>query len=739
MQKTLLYSKFGVLVTSFVYLVYLMSGNTFYLNQTISSNVAARLETAASGNLASALVAENAATAAMLIPATNSIVDPVDSVFSDESVPSEVVTLAAASSPAVLPAGCVADMSAKKVLTISPSDNPAFTPAQKFACMKAKIETASKGQTIMFQAGTYFMSPDVTTFGKRSAADVAIMVPSGVTVRGAGPSKTIFKLTNPKYPLLFRLSPVRPGLVFATTSLQRVVPKGSSIIVVRADQGPVAYFEIIQPNDVSYINSLYEGTLIARFGSLEAIPTIRTFHGKFTRQAVLADGSAQYILETIAPVSPGMMTVRTTIPHTFAAGTVVRTVPPVTDVILQDFAIEGSFVGYPNAAVKNSDFSNVADMSLVQANSFAAILVDYANETVQLKNIAVTYPWSRGVEIKRSVGTKVRDIKVTGAHNKGGGGNGYGITLSGSTNIDATDLVILNTRHGFVFNAEDSEHFNFVKIADINRDINFHGLLDSGNVVSVGTMHQEYDVNANATWAAVHFDQARNHVPTVRVDNTVYFSNVSASRVSFNGDPTRQNDWLYAAPGGGKILGQLGNDMIFGSASNDFLNGGVGQDTVRGGEGADEVTGGPDNDKLYGEGNNDLISAGDGDDVVDGGDGDDKIIGGLGKDDLTGGLGRDVFTYGYLAESVVGTADIIKDFSVNEDMLDLSRSGYTSNSLQSTYDGTYTKIFTKNHKNSFEVWLVGNIPLASIKLAPAAVADENKLSVLMTFLDLARQ
>ncbi len=712
MKKFLLFCKCGALMSGFVLLLGAVSGGVFALNSILPTEFA-QIDSVA--NVASVVVAQKG-TVPTLMGQDNSLqIDVDDTTFSvgSENMVIDQPTIVLPSVPA-LPAGCVANVSTNKVLTISPTDNPTFTPAQKYACIKAKIERATKGQIVIFLAGVYPMSPDAATFGRRTAADVAIMVPSGVTIKGAGPTKTIFKLTNPKYALLFRMTPVRPGVTFSTTTLQKTALKGSSSIIVRNDQGPVAYFEMMQPNDVAYVTSLYAGSLIGRFGSLQAIPTIRTFHGKFTRQLVLSDGSVQYALETIVPISPGMMTVRNTIPHTFDTSTIVRNVPPVTNVTLQDFSIEGNFVGYPNTAVKNSDFSNVADMSLVLANSYAAILVDYANETVALKNIVVTYPWSRGVEIKRSVGTQLRYIKVSGAHNKGNGGNGYGITLSGTTNIDATDLVVLNTRHGFLFNAEDSEHFNFIKITDINRDINFHGLLDSGNVVSVGTMHQEYDANANATWAAVHFDQAKNHVPTVRADNTVYFSNVSASLVSFTGDPLRQNDRLVAAAGGAVMYGRLGNDVLVGNVRADSLYGGVGQDYV------------------YGMGGNDILSGGDEPDTIDGGVGDDRIAGDRGADMLTGGPGADVFAYRRLAESVTGTADVITDFSVIEDRIDLTAAGYTKAKLQSSYDGTYTILNTKNFENIFELRLLGMVDFTKIMFVPLVGAEAAPQSFLGT-------
>ncbi|MEZ9623674.1 tandem-95 repeat protein [Vibrio sp. 10N.261.55.F6] len=76
----------------------------------------------------------------------------------------------------------------------------------------------------------------------------------------------------------------------------------------------------------------------------------------------------------------------------------------------------------------------------------------------------------------------------------------------------------------------------------------------------------------------------------------------------------------------------------------------------------DELSGGEGNDILYGQG---------GDDTLDGGLGDDFLFGGEGSDTLTGGEGADLFAW--LDGDLDGSADVIKDFDVNEgDKIDLS-------------------------------------------------------------------
>lgn len=70
---------------------------------------------------------------------------------------------------------------------------------------------------------------------------------------------------------------------------------------------------------------------------------------------------------------------------------------------------------------------------------------------------------------------------------------------------------------------------------------------------------------------------------------------------------------------------------------------------------------------LVGTTNNDILQGHDGEDVIQGSAGDDIIRDGAGNDTLTGGAGRDIFILSH-----DGATDVISDFTVGEDMLDLA-------------------------------------------------------------------
>ena len=198
------------------------------------------------------------------------------------------------------------------------------------------------------------------------------------------------------------------------------------------------------------------------------------------------------------------------------------------------------------------------------------------------------------------------------------------------------------------------------------------------------------------------------------------------------------DDIIWGRGGNDSLIGLAGNDVLVGGDGNDVLNGGLGIDTMIGGDGNDTyvVDNGADNvveggtgidlvlssvnwslvpdplvenltltgvGAISGFGNNlnntiignladNVLSGGFGNDVLSGSGGDDDLLGGAGADSLFGGTGVDVLTGGLgvdfliggadpdnfvftsVADSPVGTPDVIGDFveAGNTDFIDLS-------------------------------------------------------------------
>jgi Ca2+-binding RTX toxin-like protein len=132
------------------------------------------------------------------------------------------------------------------------------------------------------------------------------------------------------------------------------------------------------------------------------------------------------------------------------------------------------------------------------------------------------------------------------------------------------------------------------------------------------------------------------------------------------------------------IYGTQFDNVQFGSNLDDFLTGyptssiGLGWNNF---DGNDTLFGLGGNDTLRGGNQNDALYGGDGNDTLFGGanpafSGDDYLVGGFGNDTLIGGTGRDSFVFN---SSTEGT-DTIADFSVADDSIVISKSGFGNNS-----------------------------------------------------------
>ncbi len=127
-----------------------------------------------------------------------------------------------------------------------------------------------------------------------------------------------------------------------------------------------------------------------------------------------------------------------------------------------------------------------------------------------------------------------------------------------------------------------------------------------------------------------------------------------------------------------EVGGTFGDDNLKGRDGDDLLRG-DGNSSEPGGNigGDDTLNGGAGNDRLEGNGGNDMLLGGSGDDQLlgnfgrddlQGGFGNDLLLGGESRDTLTGGMGNDIFVY----HSIVDAGDIITDFEVGSDKIDLS-------------------------------------------------------------------
>jgi Ca2+-binding RTX toxin-like protein len=192
------------------------------------------------------------------------------------------------------------------------------------------------------------------------------------------------------------------------------------------------------------------------------------------------------------------------------------------------------------------------------------------------------------------------------------------------------------------------------------------------------------------------------------------------------------NDHVTSA---GAAFGDDGDDYVSGDL---YADGGAGNDEVHsirgqadGGAGDDIVVG---YDAAIGGAGNDIVSVtsrgsdnelygNDGNDRLYGGPGNDLLVGGAGRDILTGGGGQDVFRFdqGDLGLSQ-STRDVIKDFQVGQDKIDLK--AYADASIRILHGDGYDRVAIDvghDHKTDFliQVHVMGGSQLTMADIITA--------------------
>ncbi|WP_394250820.1 Ig-like domain-containing protein, partial [Vibrio profundi] len=115
-------------------------------------------------------------------------------------------------------------------------------------------------------------------------------------------------------------------------------------------------------------------------------------------------------------------------------------------------------------------------------------------------------------------------------------------------------------------------------------------------------------------------------------------------------------------------------------APTSSFNASTGDDQYQGTDGDDIILGHAGNDVLLGADGDDILLGGAGDDTIYGGEGNDILIGGQGSDILTGDEGDDIFKW--LDEPLSNHEDIITDFEVGKDHIDLSELLHDDNTME---------------------------------------------------------
>ncbi|MGE7962224.1 M10 family metallopeptidase C-terminal domain-containing protein [Pseudomonas sp. NPDC089918] len=198
-------------------------------------------------------------------------------------------------------------------------------------------------------------------------------------------------------------------------------------------------------------------------------------------------------------------------------------------------------------------------------------------------------------------------------------------------------------------------------------------------------------------------------------DNTIQGNIITGSNLSTYGVAERNEDGTDRNAIIGNTISHTSNGatLIYGDGS--YVSATVPITTVQGTAGNDTLLGSAASEIFYGVAGNDTINGGAGGDI---------LVGGAGIDKLTGGTGADTFRFVAQSDSYRNATasfdDIITDFDVSQDKIDLAGLGFTGlgngrgGTLQVSYSASSDRTYIKDYDadasgNRFELILSGNL------------------------------
>jgi len=340
-------------------------------------------------------------------------------------------------------------------------------------------------------------------------------------------------------------------------TLEHLATKGARMIRFEEGHG-------LQAGDVVYITQANTPELFAEIGDTEwqKESPLRTF------------------MVTVERVGGNSVALSERLPFDFdPALTTVHKMDPLADVTLEGFEVVS-----PYGTADPGDFSNTLP------DEYRNAAIDISNTLgLSMDDITITQPGSNGINIANSLMADLSEITVIGAHNKGKGGNGYGIQIRDVYFSEFGGIEVYDTRHGVLFSSYQTAIGNHVDVVGTNRDINFHGGLDADNTVVVETSARD-DVEQFYLASTVYFNEGESWgAPTDPAANVVVFHYANGTTRVDHIVAHDSGAWISGFQGADHLHGGDGDDFIFGETGHDVLYASGGHDVLDGGSGIDTL------------------------------------------------------------------------------------------------------------------------------------------------------
>lgn len=413
--------------------------------------------------------------------------------------------------------------------------------------LQSIINTSPVGTTIRLAAGTYVFDQTVS------------IDRSGISLVGAGSAKTTI-IADPALgsaPAIQIGHALHRPIVEADYALSAHAQAGDTSVLLEPGHGARVgdYLYLTQENTAEYF---------AEIGDSEW----------------QQDKNLRTVLAKVVTVEGAMVEIDTTLPFDFdPAITIVEQRTIIENNTLGGFAIQGGW-----GASDPSDFSNTEPTAL--GNTMVMV---GGTGGVTLTDITITDAASHGLTVGNSTQLIADGISVDGAANKGVSGSGYGLWIRDVYDSTFRDLEITDMRHAVVFASYTSAAGNDVHILHTNRDVNFHGGRDQGNVVTVDSSVRT-GVEANFLAPTVFVNGGTSYgAPTDPLANEITFKFVAG---------TIRSETVASGDFGGEFHLEGGPDTAITGAGDDHVTLGTGNDTAFASVGVDTLIGGPGDDTV---------------------------------------------------------------------------------------------------------------------------------------------
>ncbi len=456
------------------------------------------------------------------------------------------------------------------------------------ANLSSLLNTAKDFSTVRFQEGKYVLTEGIN------------VLRGNLTVEGAGEGKTVLEAQFTKGQSILQFM----GSVKEIYTLQADAAAGTHAVTVQdASKFKVGgEVHVYQPNDAALYNQAipenFSNDIYLANALKTAVLNSGTLYGNIASDPFAVNHPLRDSLTVVERIEGNTIYLKDGLDFDMQGGTAqIQRIDGLANLNVSDLTIQTN-LGAANPGLIDNP---LPEWNLTNALTF----MNTTGTTVS--NISILNAGSIGLNAARMYDADVSGVTVIGAQDKGGGGNGYGINIASTQHSEFTDLTVLDTRHAVVFSSWGAEIDNIVHISSTNRDVNYHGGMDSGNTVIVDQSILSYGNTSGPGWGVLSGMGSEHPYTDIAANNSNSFTYAVGSRGT---------DVIEGSDNGAYLRGGVGNDMLIGGGGNDVLIGDTQMDTLTGGRGADYFV---MTNEMTGWGATDIVTdfnAGEGDHLV---------------------------------------------------------------------------------------------------------------------------